>query len=257
MSIVRARLLGSSLLHGVRKERFELRLVTLWKSGATRLACRAEAHAEGIIKVCGIVSTEDARFASSNGADLIGMILWPKAGRSVSLDLARKIAFEVSENGSEAVGVFVDEDAEAISRICQDVGIRYAQLHGDVARKSFGSLPEHLKVIYVVHANRDGVIETELPLASRQPDWFLVDSLKGGSGEKFDWEAVQPPVGSLNGWLLAGGLNDENVGTAIEIARPNGVDVSSGVCDRTKLNKDRVKVSRYITGARQGFCNAP
>jgi N-(5'phosphoribosyl)anthranilate (PRA) isomerase len=58
-----------------------------------------------------------------------------------------------------------------------------------------------------------------------------VDSLKGGSGIAVDWTRLQlPPVGSTRGWLLAGGLTPDNVGKAIRAARPNGVDVSSGVC---------------------------
>lgn len=207
-----------------------------------------------IIKVCGVTSPEDARLAAEGGADLIGMILWPKAGRSVSEETARAIASEARLHGSEAVGVFVDEDAEKIASVCDNVGIHYAQLHGDEARKSLTKLPEHLGIIYVVHADNSGTIQTTLPEQNeRAPDWFLVDSMKGGSGEKFDWENLQPPSGSRHGWFLAGGLNDENVSAAIRTTRCNGVDVSSGVCDETKLKKDPRKVEAYIRGATDAF----
>jgi phosphoribosylanthranilate isomerase len=53
--------------------------------------------------------------------------------------------------------------------------------------------------------------------------------------------------------LLAGGLTHENVASAIEIARPDGVDVSSGVCDDTKLAKDPSKVSSYVQRAQRAF----
>ena len=222
-----------------------------------RSVAREDGRTDHIIKVCGVTSAEDARLAASEGADLIGMILWPKAGRSVSLEKAQLIAEESRRYGSEAVGVFVDEDADTIARVCDRVGISYAQLHGDQARASFGSLPEHLGVVYVVHADSNGVIHTPLPQkgihGDRRPDWFLVDSMKGGSGEKFDWEAVRPPTGSRHGWLLAGGLTDENVAAAIEATGCNGVDVSSGVCDETKLKKDPRKVTAYIRGARKAF----
>lgn len=206
-----------------------------------------------IIKVCGVTSPEDARVAASSGADLIGMILWPKAGRSVSLDVAREIASVARHYGSEAVGVFVDEDAEAIKSACTQAGITFAQLHGDQARASFGDIGDDLRIIYVVHADKDGRIVTEMSQIERRPDWYLVDSLKGGSGESFDWDALKPPQNSLHGWLLAGGLNNENVSVAIRTAGPNGVDVSSGVCDDSKLKKDPVKVRQYISRASDAF----
>lgn len=62
-----------------------------------------------------------------------------------------------------------------------------------------------------------------------------------------------PPTGSKRGWLLAGGLTDENVAAAIQTTRCDGVDVSSGVCDETKLKKDPRKVEAYIRGATQAF----
>ena len=211
-----------------------------------------------IIKVCGVTSPEDARLAASSGADLIGMILWPKAGRSVSLEIAREIALEARAQGSEAVGVFVDEDAETIQDVCSKVGITYAQLHGDQARASFGDIGDNLLIIYVVHADKDGNIVTEIgEQIERRPDWYLVDSMKGGSGESFDWAALKPPQNSLHGWLLAGGLNDKNVAVAIRTARPNGVDVSSGVCDASKLKKDPVKVCKYISSASDAFGTSP
>lgn len=223
------------------------------KLGRRAVCCFASHKYSQLVKVCGVVTPEDARYAASEGADLIGMILWPKAGRSVSLETAKKIASEAREQGSRAVGVFVDEDAGAITDICADVGIDIAQLHGDAARSAFEALPPDLSVIYVVHADSSGQVQTDVSHLSRMPDWFLVDSLKGGSGTRFDWRSVRPPTSSRHGWLLAGGLTDDNVESAIEIARPDGVDVSSGVCDDTKVAKDPTKVSSYVRRAQRAF----
>lgn len=222
---------------------------------SSRLGCQSFSSAgEKVVKICGVVCEQDAAFAASKGADFIGMILWPKAGRSVSLETAKAIAHEAAINGSTPVGVFVDEDAETIDSISREIGISTVQLHGDVARSSFKNLPERLRVIYVVHANSDGEIQTQIPdLVDRRPDWFLVDSLKGGSGSKFDWQNVKPPKGSRFGWLLAGGINDENVRSAIQIAQPDGVDVSSGVCDASGLRKDATKILAYVEQAKAAF----
>lgn len=63
-----------------------------------------------------------------------------------------------------------------------------------------------------------------------QPDFLLIDGMKGGSGEAIDWKALQVPVHeATHGWLLAGGLSPDNVAKAAAIAGPTGVDVSSGV----------------------------
>lgn len=51
-------------------------------------------------------------------------------------------------------------------------------------------------------------------------DWVLLDSLKGGSGESFDWRALRPPVEFCSsGWLLAGGLGPHNVAGALRALR--------------------------------------
>ena len=67
-------------------------------------------------------------------------------------------------------------------------------------------------------------------LCDVQPDFLLIDGMKGGSGEAIDWEALEVPVHeATKGWLLAGGLSADNVAQAASTAGPSGVDVSSGV----------------------------
>jgi len=200
-----------------------------------------------LVKVCGVVSPQDASFATSLGADFIGMIMWPKAKRSVATETASQIAAVARESGAQAVGVFVDEDATTIAQRCADAGIDIAQLHGDGARASLPQLPESLKVIYVMHANGEGEIQTVAP--SRAVDWVLVDGMKGGSGETFSWTSLRVPLdAATQGWLLAGGLVPGNVAEAIQTARPTGVDVSSGVAGPDGLKKDSEKVAEFIKG---------
>lgn len=120
-------------------------------------------RAKTLIKICGITSAEDAQLAVAAGADFIGMIMWPKAKRSVAPSVAQAIATVARQHGAQAVGVFVDEDARTIEDRCREAGIGVAQLHGDVARQALGSLPHTLQVIYVMHADSDGVIQTQQP----------------------------------------------------------------------------------------------
>lgn len=81
-----------------------------------------------LIKMCGITSAEDAAAAARAGADYVGMIVWPKSKRSVSVSLAREIAAAARENGAEPVGVFVDESATEIESACSDANLDIAQV---------------------------------------------------------------------------------------------------------------------------------
>lgn len=91
------------------------------------------------------------------------MIMWPKAKRAVAPAVAQAIAAVAKLHGAQAVGVFVDEDAPTIERRCQQAGIGVAQLHGQAARKAVAKLPEWLHVIYVMHADSTGAIQTPAP----------------------------------------------------------------------------------------------
>lgn len=76
--------------------------------------------------------------------------------------------------------------------------------------------------------------------------------LQGGSGKTFDWRSLQVPTSLPKlGWLLAGGLNPGNVAEAVAVARPTGVDVSSGVCGPDGLLKDHEKVTAFVRAAKQ------
>lgn len=87
--------------------------------------------------------------------------------------------------------------------------------------------------------------------AHRRPEWLLVDGLKGGSGEAFDWAALRvPPDLAHRGWLLAGGLAPTNVATALRTARPAGVDVASGVANAGGLRKDPALVTAFVAAVR-------
>ena len=180
------------------------------------------------------------------------MILWPKAKRSIPPSTAKAIAAAARQHGASPVAVFVDEDAETIIRVCQESDVDIAQLHGDGARSALPFLPTTLRKVYVMHADKSGTVQTALPASDSIVDWVLLDSLQGGSGERFDWSRLAPPQGRC-GWLLAGGLTPDNVAEAIRTAEPTGVDVSSGVCGPDGLKKDESKVQQYVNEARKAM----
>ena len=234
---------------------------------------------ETLVKVCGVTSVADCQLAVDAGADFIGMILWPGSKRFVDLVAAKEIAACAKAGGATPVGVFVDETAGEIANACKYTEIDTAQLHGDGARTALKDLPASIKAIWVVNADADGLIRTVLPGDEdqlmkqrsdamganpvtaavdwvkgprRAVDYLLVDGVTPGSGETYDWTNLKPPRGvSRKGWLLAWGLDPENVNEAVRICSPTGVDVASGVADASGVAKDAEKVKAFVANAKK------
>ncbi|XP_062223576.1 N-(5'-phosphoribosyl)anthranilate isomerase 1, chloroplastic-like isoform X2 [Phragmites australis] len=201
-----------------------------------------------VVKMCGITSARDAEMAVVAGAKLIGMILWPNSKRSVSLSEAKEISRVAQSYGAESVGVFVDDDEETILRLSDSCDLNFIQLHGDESRALVHTLSKNNHIIYVLNADDDGKLISAPPDIEYELDWFLVDSAKGGSGKGFNWQKFQmPSVRSKNGWLLAGGLHPDNVCEAFSALKPNGVDVSSGICAPDGIRKDPNRISSFIS----------
>ncbi|GJM99186.1 hypothetical protein PR202_ga16267 [Eleusine coracana subsp. coracana] len=206
---------------------------------------------EPIVKMCGITSAKDAETAAKAGAKLIGMILWPNSKRSVPLSEAKEISRVAKSYGAEPVGVFVDDDTETILRASDSCDLELIQLHGDSTRELLPVLWKNNRIIYVLNAADDGNLINSPPSEEFILDWFLVDSAKGGSGKGFNWEKFQMPlVKSKHGWLLAGGLHADNVCQAASALKPNGLDVSSGICSPDGLRKDPERVYAFMSSAR-------
>ena len=109
------------------------------------------------------------------------------------------------------------------------------------------SLP-YLKIVQVIHVNDEESIEEALRI-SQEVDALLLDSGQpkgsiktlGGTGNIHDWEISREIVRNVKiPVFLAGGLNALNVRRAIEIVKPFGVDVCSGVRTNGKLDAEKL-----------------
>jgi phosphoribosylanthranilate isomerase len=182
------------------------------------------------IKVCGITRLEDAEYAAELGAWAIGFILWPQSKRAVDPGVAAGIT-RVMRRKLELVGVFVNQSLDEIASSVDVLGLTHVQLHGDEG-PTFCTAVAQRTGAKVIKAVRIGHAADLQDAARFRTDFHLLDTsqagLYGGTGKTWDWNLVKHWRSKVP-YLLSGGLTAENVGEAIVIARPWGVDVASGV----------------------------
>ncbi len=172
-----------------------------------------------LIKICGLTRPEDAEWAVSAGADMVGFVFVPGTVRALTTEAARWVR---RITGAATVGVFRDASPGDIVAARDALELDWVQLHG---------------------SESDALIDELGPRLIRRVDpggtmWQRVEELANrclplldpgaGSGVKVDWSALPaPPRGARFG--LAGGLSPGNVADAVRRLRPAMVDVSSGV----------------------------
>ncbi|MGB2866973.1 MAG: phosphoribosylanthranilate isomerase [Bacteroidota bacterium] len=198
------------------------------------------------VKICGITNLQDAELAVSVGADAIGFIFFKDSPRTIAPERARAIAAELPEHISK-IGVFVNDDRKSIHDIVDRVHLSAVQLYGKEG-------PDDL-VNYetsVIKAFRVGPGFDVEVMHNYLVDAFLLDAYKegifGGTGDTFDWN-VAVKAKEYGRIILSGGLNIENIESAVTFVQPYGVDVSSGVELRVG-KKDPSRVRDFVAAAR-------
>ena len=199
-----------------------------------------------IVKVCGMTRPEDAQVAAEAGATAIGLIFHPLSPRAVNVHQARRVADSVPE-GVLRVGVFVNQSAERMAAVADEVGLDVLQLHGDESPETAAALAGRR----VWKAFRVEPSTHFASLAEYGCEAFVLDAptaMFGGSGVTFPWTRAREAqrFGKI---ILAGGLESANVAEAIQQVRPWGVDASSRL-ERSPGIKDPEKVRAYLAAAR-------
>jgi phosphoribosylanthranilate isomerase len=211
------------------------------------------------IKICGNTNLEDARFAVECGAHALGFVFAPSP-RRVEAEQVRQITEKLPPE-VEKYGVFVDADFDEIVSTVAAAGLTGVQLH----RSSDALLPirlrQHLagelRILKVLHYTDTFDQQLRQLGGDNLPDAVLVDSSSaraaGGTGTSFNWLAAQGSFQRTAPHLrliAAGGLSPENVKQAIQILRPWGVDVVSGV-ESAPGKKNPERVLAFIRSAMQ------
>ncbi len=200
------------------------------------------------VKVCGIKEIEDARVAADAGADAIGLV-FAESPRKVSVERAREIAAALPE-GVLKVGVFVDAEPKEVLSISREVGLDYAQLHGDEEPETVAAIRDG--GVGVIKALRVRDMASLREMVRYDTNFFLLDAfsekVRGGTGTRFDWELAKAVRGYAN-ILVSGGLTPENVREAIEFFEPYGVDASSSLEEKPGKKNDE-QVRRFVSAAK-------
>ncbi len=200
-----------------------------------------------VIKICGVTRVQDALFAARNGAQAIGMVLYPKSPRFVKHRQAREIVAALPPFVTP-VALMVDPSPADVDQVIDEVKPALLQFHGDEPPDLCGSF--RLPYIKAVRVRPEVDLLQYARLYAGAKGLLLdafVDGTQGGSGATFDWDLI--PSEMPLPLILAGGLNPQNVTDAIRRVRPWAVDVSSGV-ESDKGIKDADKIAAFIRGVR-------
>lgn len=198
-----------------------------------------------VVKVCGITRLEDARAAAAAGADWLGFVLWDGSPRRVDPGLAAEIIAALA--GTVAVAVMVAPTPETAARLASRVGAARVQLHQVDPLGWPRDFP--LAVTFAIPVAEDGALGQALPPPGPLVMLDGFDPIRvGGLGRRISWETARV-VAATRDVLLAGGLDGDNVGEAIEVVRPFGVDASSRLESAPGI-KDPDKVRRFVAAVR-------
>jgi phosphoribosylanthranilate isomerase len=186
------------------------------------------------VKICGLTREVDVDLALELGADFCGFIVYPKSPRGISMERATELAARVPEG--RRVLVDVETGTDELERR-RHAGFDFFQIHAglDVGLASLAGWSGLVgrERLWVAPRLKPGEAFPQMVLEFA--DTVLLDTYHkeqiGGTGETGDWETFADLKlrHAHKNWILAGGLNPENLLGAIAATGTECVDVNSGV----------------------------
>ncbi|MBN1157202.1 bifunctional indole-3-glycerol-phosphate synthase TrpC/phosphoribosylanthranilate isomerase TrpF [Candidatus Woesearchaeota archaeon] len=188
------------------------------------------------VKICGITNLGDAMDAVKLGADFIGFNFYKKSPRYIEPEEARKIIAKMP-NTVTTVGIFVNEDKDAVDKVIETAKIDMLQFHGNESQKYCESFS-----IPVIKAFQ---VTEKIPDTEKHKVFgYLFDSSSegfGGSGKGFDKRLLNDFDRKL---FVSGGINVKNIRDSQKL-NPYCIDICSGV-EKEKGRKDKSKMEKII-----------
>lgn len=198
------------------------------------------------IKICGIKNMNDVEIVNKYLPEYAGFILfYPKSHRNITIEKAKSLISSLDKRITP-VAVVVKPDSEQLGIIAES-GFSFVQIHGEVEN----GVIENSKLPVFKAFNVSDICDFEKYNSLDNVCGFVFDAGVPGSGKTFDWHIIDDLCIKDKVFILAGGLNPNNVKNAVELAKPDVVDVSSGVELWDKSGKDEEKVSQFIDNIRR------
>lgn len=198
------------------------------------------------IKLCGLSTHSDIATANILKPEYIGFVFAPKSRRYITPAQAANLKQNLDTH-IQAVGVFVNETPQMIAQLLNNHIIDIAQLHGDEDETYIQKL-RALTNQKIIKAFRISKTSDLMAVHQNTADYILLDS-GAGTGNVFDWKLIQD---IKRPYFLAGGLQPDNVQTAIKQLHPYAVDVSSGI--EIYGRKDKEKMEAFVAAVRKEDC---
>ena len=220
-----------------------------------------------LVQIAGVIDDAEARMLIEAGVDWLGFPLRLAVHKE---DLSEEEADLIIRSlPADHPGVLITylNSARDIAAFCAQLGARHVQLHGDVSQAELRALKQIDPGLFVLKSIivRDDDVDRLVDEASSLSSWvdaFITDTFDpatgatGATGRTHDWEVSAALVRALSRpVILAGGLNPDNVASAIETVHPAGVDSHTGV-EGLDGRKDPEKVRRFVSEARQAWSRA-
>lgn len=201
------------------------------------------------VKICGITNLEDALASIDAGCDALGFVFYKKSPRYIAPEKAKGIIKRLPK-GIIKIGVFVDVREQRIKKIAKLCGLDILQFHGNESAEFCRKFKKY-RIIKAIRVS--GRMDLS-HILKYDPFAYLFDTFsasgQGGTGKKFDWKLVRHLGDIKKPVFLSGGLCIRNVRKAIEIVRPDWVDVCSSV-EIAPGKKDHKKIADFIRKVKQ------
>ena len=206
------------------------------------------------VKICSLRDAETALSAAKSGADFLGLNFVEGVRRQLKVmegaAVVARYRLRAPRNRypTKFVGLFRNQPSDWVNEVSKRVVLDYVHLCGEEDETYMRSMWRPiLRQVRIRPGTTGSALEAEVQHHLDGGRMVVLDhydeNTLGGAGKTFDW-SVATGVADREGVLLAGGLNADNVATAIQTLRPWGVDVSSGV--ETDGEKDRNKIREFI-----------
>tara|TARA_Y100000590_G_C15690839_1_gene1003338 strand:- start:712 stop:1347 length:636 start_codon:yes stop_codon:yes gene_type:complete len=204
---------------------------------------------EKYLKICGVRTEEIANHAVAAHADFLGFIFYPPSPRNISLKDSSKIIHKIKDKIS-TVAVTVDPDDYLIAKVIE-IGFPIIQLHGNESVERVREIRSSSSLQIIKSFGIEDESDLEKTKGYEEyTDYLLFDAkprekdLPGGNAKSFEWSCLKD-FNSKKKFFLSGGLNLENIETAINSRLTNLFDASS--CMETSPGiKDKELISSFI-----------